>query len=668
MFNIFHKTQSILIMPLFFSLRFLFFSAIIALLASIVLYRFDTFDPAPLPSDALVYSTDSIPPLINNQFLTGAEFIGAGLLNSPEDIAYHRDSGFIYTGCVDGWVKRVKAFESANDSVVEDWVNTGGRPLGLAFGLHGEVIVADAYKGLLNISDDGKKTELLTDEAEGVKFKLTDAVAVRDNGVLYFTDASYKYNLHHFAFDIWEGRPHGRLMSFDPITRTTRVLLRDRYFSNGVSMSPDQTHLVFCETPLRRCSKYYINEERVEVFIQSLPGYPDNIRCDGDGHYWIAMPSGVTTLWKLSFRYPFIRKLQALAAKYGFNTMIMENAGVLQVDLDGKPIALYHDPKHSHVTSGVKIGKYLYCGTSIALYRVDTFDPSHLPADALVYSTTSIPPLVNDQLLTGAEFIGVGLLNKPEDIAYDRDSGLIYTGCVDGWVKRVKVIESANDSVVEDWVNTGGRPLGLAFGLHGEVIVADAYKYDYSQSSFDFLEGKPHGRLMSFNPTTRTTRVLLKNLYFANGVSMSPDQTHLVFCETPVRRCSKYYISEERVEVFIENVLPGYPDNIRYDGDGHYWIAMPTGVTTLWKLSMRYPLLRKVTAMVAKWGFNLMFAEDAGVLQVDLDGNPIAFYHDQKITHLTTGVKIGKYLYCGSLLHSRILRLDLLKYLAQKSL
>ncbi|WZZ26706.1 hypothetical protein YC2023_010107 [Brassica napus] len=340
---------------------------------------------------------------------------------------------------------------------------------------------------------------------------------------------------------------------------------------------------------------------------------------------------------------------------------------------------------------------------SIALYRVDTFDPSHLPADALVYSTTSIPPLVNDQLLTGAEFIGVGLLNKPEDIAYDRDSGLIYTGCVDGWVKRVKVIESANDSVVEDWVNTGGRPLGLAFGLHGEVIVADAYKgllnisddegvrfkltdavavgdngvlyftdasykYDYSQSSFDFLEGKPHGRLMSFNPTTRTTRVLLKNLYFANGVSMSPDQTHLVFCETPVRRCSKYYISEERVEVFIENVLPGYPDNIRYDGDGHYWIAMPTGVTTLWKLSMRYPLLRKVTAMVAKWGFNLMFAEDAGVLQVDLDGNPIAFYHDQKITHLTTGVKIGKYLYCGSLLHSRILRLDLLKYLAQKSL
>lgn len=105
-------------------------------------------------------------------------------------------------------------------------------------------------QGLLNISIDGKKTELLTDEADGVKFKLTDGVAVADNGVLYFTDASYRYDLRQFAFDILEGKPHGRLMSFDPITRTTRVLLKDLYFANGVSMSPDQTHLVFCETPM----------------------------------------------------------------------------------------------------------------------------------------------------------------------------------------------------------------------------------------------------------------------------------------------------------------------------------------------------------------------------------------------------------------------------------
>ncbi|KAL1199760.1 Protein STRICTOSIDINE SYNTHASE-LIKE 6 [Cardamine amara subsp. amara] len=349
-------------MPLLISSRFLFFSTIV-LLVSIALYRLDTFDPAHLPPDSLVSYTSSIPPLLNDQFLTGAEFIGVGLLNSPEDIAYHQDSGLIYTGCVDGWVKRVSVYDSANDSVIEDWVNTGGRPLGIAFGIHGEVIVADAYKGLLNISGDGKKTELLTEEAEGVRFKLTDAVVVADNGVMYFTDASYKYSLHQFSFDILEGKPNGRLMSFDPTTRVTRVLLRDLYFANGVSMSPDQTHIIFCETPIRRCSKYYINGGRVEVFIDGLPGYPDNIRYDGDGHYWIAMPSRVTTLWKLTMKYPFLRKLTAMVAKYGYEPMIMEDAGVMQVDLDGNPIAYYHDRRHTHVTTGVKIGNYLYCGS-----------------------------------------------------------------------------------------------------------------------------------------------------------------------------------------------------------------------------------------------------------------------------------------------------------------
>lgn len=134
-------------MPLlFFSRRFLIFSTIIPFLVSIALYRLDTFDPALLPPKALDYSTISLPSLVNDKLLTGAELIGVGLLNSPEDIAYHRESNFIYTGCVDGWVKRVKVTESLTDSVVEDWVNTGGRPLGVAFGLHGEVIVADAYK------------------------------------------------------------------------------------------------------------------------------------------------------------------------------------------------------------------------------------------------------------------------------------------------------------------------------------------------------------------------------------------------------------------------------------------------------------------------------------------------------------------------------------------
>lgn len=93
-----------------------------------------------------------------------------------------------------------------------------------------------------------KKVELLTVSAEGVKFALTDGVDVAADGTIYFTDASYKYDFDNHMTDILEARPHGRLMSFDPSTRRTAVLARDLYFANGVSVAPDQSSLIYCET------------------------------------------------------------------------------------------------------------------------------------------------------------------------------------------------------------------------------------------------------------------------------------------------------------------------------------------------------------------------------------------------------------------------------------
>jgi hypothetical protein len=53
---------------------------------------------------------------------------------------------------------------------------------------------------------------------------------------------------------------------------------------------------------------------------------------------------------------------------------------------------------------------------------------------------------------------------------------VLFTLCADGWVKRVTINDSVGDTIVESWVNTGGRPLVLALGHDNEVIVGDAYK------------------------------------------------------------------------------------------------------------------------------------------------------------------------------------------------
>ncbi|KAL8240463.1 hypothetical protein R6Q59_013818 [Mikania micrantha] len=338
----------------------LFISTVAVVVMSILLVQFDTFDAATYPSVVLTQEPMFVLPRTNPRMLHGSEKIGEGQLLGPEDIVFDPKLRVIYTSCVDGWIKRV----TVNDSVVENWVNTGGRPLGLALGYSGEVYVADAFKGILKITEDGA-IEALTDEAEGVKFGTTDAVAVAKDGVLYFTDASWKYELHNFVLDILEGRPYGRFMSYDPSTKKTKVIARDLYYANGVEMSPDQDFVIFCETVMLRCKRYYIQGEKagsIDIFVDRLPGMPDNIRYDGEGHYWIAIPTELTYEWDLARKHPYIRKFLAVLDKYFKRPSMERNAGVVVVDLNGKPIARYHDPESKFVTTGIKIGEHLYLG------------------------------------------------------------------------------------------------------------------------------------------------------------------------------------------------------------------------------------------------------------------------------------------------------------------
>ncbi|KAK6258108.1 hypothetical protein SCA6_012582 [Theobroma cacao] len=308
-------------------------STMVPVLAAVLAYQLDSFDPAPIPIHELAQAPIAAS-LRNDGMLQGAEFVGAGKLLGPEDIAYDSKSRLIYTGCLDG---------------------------------DGEV-------------------ELLTDEADGLKFKITDGVDIADNGMIYFTDASYKYDSNDHLLDMLEGKPHGRFMSFDPVTRKTRVLVSNLYFANGVAVSPRQDSVIFCETTMRRCRKYYIQgnqQGQLEKFVDQLPGFPDNIRYDGDGHYWIGLPLETSATLDLALRYPFIRKVMAIMEKYIGPLSMGKNAGVFVVDLEGKPVAHYHDHKLSMVTSGMKIENRLYCGSVIYPYIVSLNLDQH-PARATV--------------------------------------------------------------------------------------------------------------------------------------------------------------------------------------------------------------------------------------------------------------------------------------------
>ncbi|XP_076918713.1 protein STRICTOSIDINE SYNTHASE-LIKE 5-like [Bidens hawaiensis] len=298
--------------------------------------------------------------------LPSLEKIGAGQLVGAEDIAYEQKSGFLYTGCGDGWIKLIKLNDLAGETVVENWVHTGGRPLGVSVADSGDVFVADAFKGLIKVSVDGK-IEVLTDEAEGVKFGFPDGVVVAQNGMVYFTDGSSKYGYHEGMSNFLEGRPHGRLLSYDPLTKQTQVIARDLYFANGVKLSPNQDFVIFCESFMMRCSRYYLQGDKkgsIDVFIDGLPGFPDNLRYDGDGHYLLAIAWDNSFLTQVTMTYPFVRKIMAFGLKHLHKMpTLVKSGGVMSLDLDGKPVGGYFDDTWIFTTSGLKVGEHLYIGS-----------------------------------------------------------------------------------------------------------------------------------------------------------------------------------------------------------------------------------------------------------------------------------------------------------------
>lgn len=77
---------------------------------------------------------------------------------------------------------------------------------------------------------------------------------------------------------------------------------------------------------------------------------------------------------------------------------------------------------------------------------------------------------------------------------------------------------------------------------------------------------------------------------------------------------------------------------------------------------MKYPFLRKITAVLGKYVSLSELWRDSGVLSVDLEGKPIARYSDPSLFTVTVGLKIGKHLYHGSLSEPYISRIDLSQF------
>ena len=171
--------------------------------------------------------------------------------------------------------------------------------------------MADSVKGLLSVAPDGKITPL-SNQADGVPFRCTNDLDIAADGTIYFTDASYKFPLTELKADLFEHRPNGRLLAFDPKTGQTRTVLRDLHFANGVAISPDQSFVLVNETGTYAIKRVWLKGEKqgqAETFIDNLPGFPDGIMSNGRDMFWVAIVNRRDEKLDSLLRRPFLRKV-----------------------------------------------------------------------------------------------------------------------------------------------------------------------------------------------------------------------------------------------------------------------------------------------------------------------------------------------------------------------
>lgn len=326
------------------------------------------FEPAPWdPPEAPLASG----PYQENYALEPAQRVALPASKGTEDIDVDAEDRVI-VGLNDGSIRR-----QSPEGNWELWTHTGGRPLGMAFDDSGNLVVADAQRGLLLVDEEGN-IETLATEHDGVPFGFTDDVDVGPiTGNYYFTDASSKYPFPDYRPDLLENRPYGRLMVFDAATRETRLLLDGLHFANGVAVSEDESFVLVNETWRYRVWKVMLtgpDAGQSEIFIDNLPGFPDGIS-RGENVFWVALFSPRNTAIDASSGRPWLRKmlmrmpefLQPKPVRFGY---------ILGLDPNGNVVANLQDAGggFAPITSVHQAGDRLYLGSlSESAYAVLEF-------------------------------------------------------------------------------------------------------------------------------------------------------------------------------------------------------------------------------------------------------------------------------------------------------
>jgi len=281
-----------------------------------------------------------------NMELANLERLSIGDLHGPEDVVMHE--GKIYVSSQSGKILEI----NPTDNTHREYADTKGSALGMEMDGAGNLIIADAFKGLLSVSPDGIVTTL-TNEVNGTPIAYADDLDIGDDGVIYFSDASTKFGAEAIGttlaaslLEIMEHGGTGRLLAYDPASQETRIIKDGYVFSNGVAMTSDGDILI------NETGTYQVHrispDGSSRMIMDNLPGFPDNINRgprleDGTETFllgiisqrskWLDDNSDNIGARKIAMRLPAFMRPKSVS--YGL---------IVQIDGEGNIIKTWQDP------------------------------------------------------------------------------------------------------------------------------------------------------------------------------------------------------------------------------------------------------------------------------------------------------------------------------------
>ncbi|KAK9790517.1 hypothetical protein WJX73_005962 [Symbiochloris irregularis] len=224
---------------------------------------------------------------------------------------------------------------------------------------------------------------------------------------------------------------------------------------------------------------------------------------------------------------------------------------------------------------------------------------------------------------------------------------------------RLEAIRYANDLII----GPNGTIYFTDSQNFGPVLNKAGFFDTLDACMLGLLQGRPSGKVLAYDPSTKATHLLADGIWFANGIALSSAGDFLAVVETGSLHVYRLWLTGPQAgtrDILISS-LPGFPDGISLSEDGHgFWVSvvMPKNI-----LAKALPLPRWARFLIGwipaslrpkphRFGCIVQVSEEGKVLRMLMDPD------GQNVATVAAVSETGTQLFVGNLAGNYVSVLD----------